>query len=246
MIPPTSIDGTDITGATIDGTDVQEITVDGDVVFSAIQTPQAGLLHQWDFSAASTTTSFVEDLAGSVNLNSGNGFTNLSNTINGLQVGLFDGVDDFLKEFYTLNQPVERFIVLQMQSYNTDSTIILDGGSDSQSLFTNKGGSQNTGIFASALLEYNTDLNISQNYIMTGRYDGANSFVRENGVQKVSGNAGSSNAGGITVGVEISTSLLDRFANMFVGEILEYDPSATGFSTSAVENYLSSKWGISI
>ena len=35
MIPPTSIDGTDITGATIDGTDVQGITVDGDVVFSA-------------------------------------------------------------------------------------------------------------------------------------------------------------------------------------------------------------------
>ena len=35
MIPPTSIDGTDITGATIDGTDVQEITVDGNVVFSS-------------------------------------------------------------------------------------------------------------------------------------------------------------------------------------------------------------------
>ena len=35
MIPPTSIDGSDITGATIDDTDVQEITVDGDVVFSA-------------------------------------------------------------------------------------------------------------------------------------------------------------------------------------------------------------------
>jgi len=34
MIPPTSIDGTDITGATIDGTDVQEITVDGQTVFS--------------------------------------------------------------------------------------------------------------------------------------------------------------------------------------------------------------------
>ncbi len=33
--PPTSIDGTDITGATIDGQDVQEITVDGDTVFTA-------------------------------------------------------------------------------------------------------------------------------------------------------------------------------------------------------------------
>jgi len=32
---PTSIDGTDITGATIDGTDVTEITVDGQTVFSA-------------------------------------------------------------------------------------------------------------------------------------------------------------------------------------------------------------------
>ena len=35
MIPPTSIDGTDITGATIDGTDVTEITVDGQTVFTS-------------------------------------------------------------------------------------------------------------------------------------------------------------------------------------------------------------------
>jgi len=245
MIPPTSIDGTDITGATIDGTDVQEITVDGDVVFSANQTPQAGLLHQWDFSAASTTTSFVEDLAGSVDLNSGNGFTNLSNTINGLQVGLFDGVDDYFKEIYTLNQPYERYIVLQLQSYNTDSSIILGGASEISSLFTNKSGNQNTGIFAGVLLQYNTDLNLSQNYLMTARYDGSSSFIRENGVQKVSGNTGSNNAGGIVVGNQIFFPS-DRSTNMFVGEILEYDPSSTGFSTSDVENYLSSKWGISI
>jgi len=37
---PTSIDGTDITGATIDGTDVQEITVDGQTVFSSLSTGQ--------------------------------------------------------------------------------------------------------------------------------------------------------------------------------------------------------------
>lgn len=36
--PPTSIDGTDITGATIDGTEVQEITVDGETVFTAVPT----------------------------------------------------------------------------------------------------------------------------------------------------------------------------------------------------------------
>ena len=35
MIPPISIDGTDITGATIDGIEVDEITVDGTPVFTA-------------------------------------------------------------------------------------------------------------------------------------------------------------------------------------------------------------------
>jgi len=40
-MPPTSIDGTDITGATIDGTDVTEITVDGDTVFTAETLPVA-------------------------------------------------------------------------------------------------------------------------------------------------------------------------------------------------------------
>jgi len=38
---PTSIDGTDITGATIDGTDVTEITVDGQTVFTAANLPVA-------------------------------------------------------------------------------------------------------------------------------------------------------------------------------------------------------------
>jgi hypothetical protein len=41
--PPTSIDGTDITGATIDGTAVQEITVDGQVVFSALSLPNSAI-----------------------------------------------------------------------------------------------------------------------------------------------------------------------------------------------------------
>jgi len=42
---PTSIDGTDITGATIDGTDVQEITVDGQTVLApGLQISQSHIL----------------------------------------------------------------------------------------------------------------------------------------------------------------------------------------------------------
>jgi hypothetical protein len=66
MIPPTSIDGTDITGATIDGTDVQEITVDGDVVFSAgpTVTPVAysNLVAWFPFDPSTYGGSFTDDV----------------------------------------------------------------------------------------------------------------------------------------------------------------------------------------
>jgi len=58
MMPPTSIDGTDITGATIDGTDVQEITVDGQTVFSAQVSLPGNPIYAWDpadFSTNDTT-----------------------------------------------------------------------------------------------------------------------------------------------------------------------------------------------
>ena len=64
MIPPTSIDGTDITGATIDGTDVQEITVDGDVVFSAQTLPVAysNLVAWYPFDSAEYGGSNADDV----------------------------------------------------------------------------------------------------------------------------------------------------------------------------------------
>jgi len=64
MIPPTSIDGTDITGATIDGTDVQEITVDGDVVFSAEQLPVrfSDMVGWWPFDPAQYGGAALDDV----------------------------------------------------------------------------------------------------------------------------------------------------------------------------------------
>jgi len=54
---PTSIDGTDITGATIDGSDVTEITVDGQTVFNAVNFP--GVVDRNpDTSSSSETASY--------------------------------------------------------------------------------------------------------------------------------------------------------------------------------------------
>jgi len=65
MMPPTSIDGTDITGATIDGQDVQEITLDGQTVFSAgILRPPSGVSY-WTFDNVDTSGSTAIDVWGS-------------------------------------------------------------------------------------------------------------------------------------------------------------------------------------
>jgi len=61
---PTSIDGTDITGATIDGTDVQEITVDGDTVFTAQNLPVgfSNLIAWYPFDSAEYGGSNADDV----------------------------------------------------------------------------------------------------------------------------------------------------------------------------------------
>jgi len=64
---PTSIDGTDITGATIDGQDVQEITVDGQTVFTATPPLPASAVNQYKFDEGSGSTAF--DSIGSLDLN---------------------------------------------------------------------------------------------------------------------------------------------------------------------------------
>jgi len=65
MMPPTSIDGTDITGATIDGQDVQEITVDGQTVFTAgptLPVAYTDLVAWWPFDSAEYGGSNADDV----------------------------------------------------------------------------------------------------------------------------------------------------------------------------------------
>ena len=107
MIPPTSIDGTDITGATIDGTDVQEITVDGDVVFSAgPDIPDASsLIFHLDASQESlsnnATTATLTDFSGQGNdsLSTTTTATYKTNGIGGQPAFEFDASGGFVSTF---------------------------------------------------------------------------------------------------------------------------------------------------
>jgi hypothetical protein len=93
--PPTSIDGTEITGATIDGQDVGEITIDGQTVFSAV--PDSGI-SRYTFNDEDISSSTLTDRFGSNDLSLNGvttGVSGANETYNTKQAGRFDGTDDF-------------------------------------------------------------------------------------------------------------------------------------------------------
>jgi hypothetical protein len=90
--PPTSIDGTDITGATIDGQDVDEITIDGQTVFSPGADIPASVTHRWPINEIGSP---LFDSVGNENVQLVNSPTfNSGNFIGGLILN-FDGFEEY-------------------------------------------------------------------------------------------------------------------------------------------------------
>jgi len=141
---PTSIDGTDITGATIDGTDVQEITVDGDTVFSAVVdgfAPSGTVLAQYRIDTTSGAT--VADVTGNEFGFDVVGASLVTDSDLIDDTGLdFDGVNDELKgdneffSFQNFNATTDEFSMLM--------TVEFDDVSADQNLFSMGANSQNS------------------------------------------------------------------------------------------------------
>jgi len=107
MIPPTSIDGTDITGATIDGTDVTEITVDGQTVFTAGPSQSA--------TPALSQFSFVRDF------NFGQRGEDTIFNQSGTKMWVVERSSDTVKEF-NLSPAFSIQSPSQVAQYNTDDS----------------------------------------------------------------------------------------------------------------------------
>jgi len=110
--PPTSIDGSDITGSTIDGQEVQEITVDGQTVFTAGPAPAPvnrmyaadfsnGLIRQFDLTNKFDLTGATE--TGTFKITNPRDVT-IADSGNRLIVS---ASSDGLQEMYTLSTPYD-------------------------------------------------------------------------------------------------------------------------------------------
>jgi len=244
---PTSIDGTDITGATIDGTDVQEITVDGDVVFSAVSVPAtADLVFHLDASQESfsnnQTTNTITDFSGLNNNLSGDTVVYKTNQINGLPAFEFD-VDTLSNNMSSVSTPFVFATVISYDVGNYKHGIAGDDQMGSGYFIQRDTGQFDTNhqfrVFGNALF-YSEMPPLSTFLIQIYVFDGGNSQIIENGVTKTTGSlpTGTFNnkvvIGGLAQGR--SDSMKGRIA-----EVLLYDAS---INLNDLNQYLSQKYNI--
>jgi len=240
--PPTSIDGTDITGATIDGQDVQEITVDGDTVFTAAPSLPNSAVAQWDASALSgndgDTINTFTDQIGSFDL-SGNA-TLQTNGIGGVQSLSFNGSNENFTlssaSWTSLSQPNTTISVVDLQT--TNRAYFLDD-TTGNNRHQHRWDVDEWLFFAGSVLTGG----VATQQLLTVTWDGSNSEFRADGSQVTTGNLGTRTWDSITLG---SAAGDVDFWDGLIGEVVVYDAKLSPTEISSEEQRLANKWGITI
>jgi hypothetical protein len=245
MMPPTSIDGTDITGATIDGTDVQEITVDGQTVFTAVPPLPASTVHQYDATLITASdgdpVSAWADNVSSDDLTAGTAPTYKQTIINGQPVVRFDGSNDLLDvDWPDINEPYEFFLVFQLNSTG-GFDVILDGFNNQVEFYSSTVPNfrirQSSNVVGSSS---DTNAHIANIIFRAGS---SNDILNLDGSLDASGDSGNTISDGLTVGARNDGSF---HSEVDIGEIVVYNTELSSSDRSSEETRLSDKWGITI
>jgi hypothetical protein len=183
------------------------------------------------------------------------------NSLNGLPVVRFDGVDDFLQSAAftsALHQPTEMFLVWKADSVGGAGAIAVDGltSANRQGIsYENVSGLGNSvGVFSGLAVPANYYAFPFPNAIyMTAIFNDLNngpgapdSSFRINGVDvKTNAPSGDLNMDGVTLGGRFATFGGDRFTlDGYIAEILVYSSPLGIADRQATEEYLIEKWAL--
>jgi len=169
-------------------------------------------------------------------------------TLNGKPTVTFDGTNDSMRVAFTLTQPFAYFGVMRFEVI-TGIHYLLDGrnqasGSRSGEVLVF---SSNKTLFAGSLLSLNptpagsmTTFNV-WDYL----YNGSSSAVRlRKTAATVTGNAGTNNGSGLTMGAASGASNDSSFGNCSWAELLVYSKSVPEAEADRIRKYLGTKWGL--
>jgi hypothetical protein len=238
MSPPIyTPDGQEVTEIVLpDGSTASEVVApDGSVVFdSGPDIPDSGLLHNYDWSAPSTTAGGVTDQQGSADLSGS--FTNFD-AINGRQAGYFNGVSDSMQVDWTnIPEPYHIYAVSRFVSVGEDEFILDSFDTGRHAIFSNV--DTDFSIFQGLSASITTAADTSD-HLFVGEFD-TTDVLRIDQTDIFSGDAGSLDSGGLRVG---DSAAGGNNGEIVVGEIAVYDPSTSGYSQADVETYFIDKWG---
>lgn len=158
---------------------------------------------------------------------------------NGRSVLRFDGVDDFLRAVFTLNQPYTRFAVMVNRGPQNGSKVMLDGGAAVRAYMI-WNAANTPGIYGGANLNGGTYTGTSW-HVWRGTFNGVNSKISLDGDAPSTGDAGALIAAGISIGAIAAGGYA---CDMDIGEVLDFSRSLPDAEVVQVVNYLRSRWGI--
>ena len=137
---------------------------------------------------------------------SGNGHDLLQGTAtnqpayDGTAILTFDGVDNFMQTAaFTLNVPIQVSALVRQISFTNNDTFWDGIGVDLIDLFQNVT-SPNVALYSGLTAANNTNMTIGTFFAVTALYNGASSSLKVGSTAATTGNPGTRNAGGFTLG----------------------------------------------
>lgn len=111
----------------------------------------------------------------------------------------FDGVSQFIGASFTLNQPTTRISAARQITWVLNA-YMCDGGTIQRNTLFQAFATPAVSMYAGAYVNPDNDFTVGADHVATEVYNGASSSIVTDNNVIVTGNAGSNNAGGLTIG----------------------------------------------